>query len=170
MFVLNIRKIRLKRNITQKALADTLGVSRQALCMWEAEKRELKASTLKMIAGALNVTTDELITTPRAAKALNDPERRSTMLPNPKTPIKPLAAKPAEPKEIMFELNAAGVKKPAVTGSFINWDAKGIAMKKNLKGVYQASVLLKPGEYQYKFIADGNWWTDPANPATVSNG
>ncbi len=36
-------------------------------------------------------------------------------------------------------------------------------------GKWAASLLLIPGTYQYQFIVDGKWMTDPANPDSVDN-
>jgi len=57
----NLKYIRRKNNITQKHLADSLGVSRQAVCMWEAGKRELKATTLFKVAKVFEVSVDEIM-------------------------------------------------------------------------------------------------------------
>lgn len=56
--------------------------------------------------------------------------------------------------------NAAKV---VVTGSFNRWNPNGIEMKKNSSGWY-LPVYLRDGTYAYKFIADRQWLTDPANP------
>jgi len=61
MFGRNIKRIRERNNKTQKDLADYLGVSRQAVCMWETGKRDLKATTLNRIAKIFNVSIDEII-------------------------------------------------------------------------------------------------------------
>jgi len=58
---LYLRKLRKLHNLTQKYLAKKLGVSRQALCMWEANKREIKISFLKKISKIFNVSVDEII-------------------------------------------------------------------------------------------------------------
>ena len=57
----NLKKIRERNNITQKYLADALGVSRQAVCMWETGKRDLKASTLNKMSKVFDVSIDEII-------------------------------------------------------------------------------------------------------------
>jgi hypothetical protein len=35
---------------------------------------------------------------------------------------------------------------------------------------WKIPYVLGPGNYQYKFIVDGNWITDPSNPNIVSDG
>lgn len=36
-------------------------------------------------------------------------------------------------------------------------------------GVWKLSVPLKKGAYEYKFLVDGSWITDPGNPRTKRN-
>ena len=51
-----------------------------------------------------------------------------------------------------------------LTGDFSNWNPKGIPMTKQPDGTWVARIDLEPGEYEYKFVVDGNWMTDPMNP------
>jgi pullulanase len=51
-----------------------------------------------------------------------------------------------------------------VAGSFTSWGDKAVDMVKNTDGIWQLTLPLKPGNYQYKFIlGDSNWITDPGN-------
>ncbi len=58
----------------------------------------------------------------------------------------------------------------AVAGEFNNWSASANPLVKDGVGIWRASVPLKPGRYQYKFVVDGNWKTDPANSETAPDG
>lgn len=60
-------------------------------------------------------------------------------------------------------------KKVVLTGSFNNWNTDELLMEK-VPGGWRTSYALSPGNYEYKFIADGNWITDPANPYTSGTG
>jgi 1,4-alpha-glucan branching enzyme len=42
-------------------------------------------------------------------------------------------------------------------------------MKKDKKGIWKATVSLKPGRYEYRFLVDGNWENDPSCAGCVSN-
>ncbi len=53
-------------------------------------------------------------------------------------------------------------RKVVVTGNFLNWDPKGLDMRKNGEG-WSLPIYLRDGTYAYKFIADGKWITDAAN-------
>ena len=69
---------------------------------------------------------------------------------------------------VCFEYHDAVGKSVAVTGSFSDWRPK--AMKdQNGDGIYRCRLLLVPGVYQYKFVADGQWRTDSLNPDFVPN-
>lgn len=57
-----------------------------------------------------------------------------------------------------------------VTGSFNGWNTDANPMTKNDAGVWTATLSLPPGETTYKFIVDGQWKTDPANPSVVEDG
>jgi len=52
----------------------------------------------------------------------------------------------------------------SLTGDFTDWNPTGIEMTKQSDGNWFAKIELKPGEYEYKFVVDGNWTTDPMNP------
>ena len=47
-----------------------------------------------------------------------------------------------------------------LVGDFNNWDTNSDRMI-NKGGEFQREVHLAPGEYQYKFLVDGEWYADP---------
>jgi hypothetical protein len=53
-------------------------------------------------------------------------------------------------------------QKVVLAGSFNNWNEKELRMQKTLHG-WRLPVYLKDGTYEYKFIVDDNWITDPGN-------
>lgn len=56
-------------------------------------------------------------------------------------------------------------------GSFNGWNRTNIPMMDNDgDGIFEATVALEPGIYQYKFFADGEELVDPENPNKISNG
>jgi transcriptional regulator with XRE-family HTH domain len=158
MFGANIKKYREIRGLSQKQLADKLGVSRQAMCMWESEKRELKATVLKKIAKILFVSVDDIISNEKKPKAKKSLKKDSVML------------KQLKPKSVRFQINAPDANTVFLTGCFNNWKSSTTPLKKNSKGTWTVDIELKPGEYQYKFIVDDDWWIDPTNEQTISNG
>jgi cyclomaltodextrinase / maltogenic alpha-amylase / neopullulanase len=56
-------------------------------------------------------------------------------------------------------------------GSFNNWDRQNLPMTdKNSDGIYEITIQLEPGRYEYKFYADGEEILDLSNPEQVPNG
>ena len=149
----SIKKLRKIHNVTQNDLAQWLGVSRQAISMWEANKREIKASTLNKIANVFGVTVDEVL-----GIKLDPATRKEGKM------LGRIMA-----KKVSFELVAPQANRVALTGDFKNWDRKGIPMKKDKDGTWRIEVPLPPGRYEYKFIVDNEWKTDPANTQTSGN-
>lgn len=57
----------------------------------------------------------------------------------------------------------------SVVGDLTNWNPNVLFMQ-NINGVWQTTLTLNPGRYQYQIVADGNWFLDPNNPVQVENG
>lgn len=57
-----IHRIREERGITRNELAENVGCHYREILRWETSTQEPKASTLKKIADALNVSLDYLVT------------------------------------------------------------------------------------------------------------
>ncbi len=55
-----------------------------------------------------------------------------------------------------------------LVGDFNNWNPQSDRMVKR-KGSFQKTMRLAPGEYQYKFLVDGEWHCDPSSPRQVPN-
>ena len=135
----NLKRIREKKKMTQQQLAERLGVSRQAVCLWEADKREMKATILHKIVNVLKVNANELV-------RVIEHDR----------------------KNIQFEFRDAGAKEVFVSGDFTNWDKK-LPLRRLPRGIWRRKIGLKPGRYEYKFIVDGAWRIDPHNDNHVRN-
>lgn len=61
-------------------------------------------------------------------------------------------------------------QKITLFGSFNNWNREQLALTDpDGDGVYEITIPLKPGRYEYKFYVDGKEVLDPANPDKVSN-
>lgn len=56
-----------------------------------------------------------------------------------------------------------------VAGDFNDWQPIRKLEDKNGDGVYRCRLLLVPGEYQYKFLVDDQWRSDPLNPDFIPN-
>lgn len=58
----------------------------------------------------------------------------------------------------------------SVFGSFNSWARGAWPLEETAPGVYERSLFLAPGDYQYLFQVDGAEIRDPANPDSVGNG
>lgn len=75
----------------------------------------------------------------------------------------------AKKRKVMFSLEAAMANKVVLTGDFNNWNLKSHPMKNDGNGMWSKAVMLSPGQYEYKFLIDGNWREDPRNEQTCPN-
>jgi transcriptional regulator with XRE-family HTH domain len=149
----SIKFLRKRYKVTQSDLAQWLGVSRQAISMWEANKREIKASTLNKIAHVFGVSLDEVLKSQRSSSS----DKEGKMFGRFKL------------RRVSFVISAPQAKRVALTGDFKKWDAKGIPMRRSTDGIWRANLQLRPGRYEYKFIVDNTWLTDPNNNQTAVN-
>ena len=72
-------------------------------------------------------------------------------------------------RRVTLTLKTPKANEAILMGDFNDWNAKRHPMKKNKDGVWEKSVMLPPGRYEYKFLVDGQWWTDPKNEETCHN-
>lgn len=87
-------------------------------------------------------------------------------------PAKSLAAKPTSKSvtpSTEFNLYAPEAGEVLLAGDFCNWQGETCRMRRVKDGNWKKSLNLKPGRYEYRFVVDGHWWTDPENPARQQN-
>jgi 1,4-alpha-glucan branching enzyme len=68
-----------------------------------------------------------------------------------------------------FVYPAPEADKVSLAGDFNNWDTLANLMKKNKKGIWEITLNLKPGRYEYRFYADEKWEKDPSCTECVLN-
>ena len=72
--------------------------------------------------------------------------------------------------EYSFRLKAyPDAKRVYLAGSFNGWNPNELLMRKTDNG-WILPYKLASGNYEYKFIIDGNWINDPVNPYTIGSG
>lgn len=71
MFGEKLKQLRLENNITQKELADFLGVTPKAVSFYELNQREPSMDVIVKIAQKFNVPTDYLLDNPHKANVEN---------------------------------------------------------------------------------------------------
>lgn len=72
-------------------------------------------------------------------------------------------------KKVKFSVKVSQADKVMLAGDFNNWDSSSIPLSKNRQNIWEKELKLKPGRYEYKFIVDGNWITDPNNSKKIQN-
>ena len=78
-------------------------------------------------------------------------------------------ARASEDGNTTFKLKGfPNAKEVVLTGSFNRWDEHLFKMHQTDDG-WIITLQINPGEYEYKFIVDGNWMEDPNNPAKRIN-
>ncbi len=73
------------------------------------------------------------------------------------------------PKRIDLTLNMPQARSAAVAGSFNNWDLHQTPMRKDSGNGWKATLSLPPGRYEYRFVVDGKWISDPNAKESVTN-
>lgn len=72
-------------------------------------------------------------------------------------------------KQITFSITLPDAQSVALSGDFNAWNTSSHPMKKNARGQWRRVIHLAPGRYEYKFLVDGRWVTDPRNPQVAKN-
>ncbi len=80
-----------------------------------------------------------------------------------------LLIKNTDLEEVKFSLQDKNYKKVQIKGEMNSWNASATPLKK-INGVWETTVLINKGLYQYLYVVDGKEMKDPDNPVTVSNG
>jgi chromosome partitioning protein len=72
---------------------------------------------------------------------------------------------------IRFRLRAPEASEVYLTGDFNHWNPGGIPLEPHpvQAGVWQVTLPLPVGNYEYRYIIDGRWLTDPEHGETVVN-
>jgi 1,4-alpha-glucan branching enzyme len=66
-------------------------------------------------------------------------------------------------KRCLFSLLAPRAKDVRLAADFTNWEKKPLVMDrmKPRSRTFAVVIDLPPGRYEYKFLVDGEWRTDP---------
>ncbi|MFB3891585.1 MAG: glycogen-binding domain-containing protein [Phycisphaerae bacterium] len=62
---------------------------------------------------------------------------------------------------------SGGCSKVHIAADFTNW--KPVPLAKQKDGTFAGDFPLQSGSYQYRFIVDGNWTSDPDNSLHATN-
>lgn len=72
-------------------------------------------------------------------------------------------------QKITFSFESSNAKEVILMGDFNNWNRKKHPMKKDDNGKWTKALILPPGQYEYKFLVDGQWQQDPQNNRICPN-
>ena len=74
-----------------------------------------------------------------------------------------------EEHEVLLELVAPTAREVMVAGDFNDWRPATTPMLKTEAGDWGVHLLLRAGEYQYRFVVDGRWIEDPEADRHAAN-
>lgn len=72
-------------------------------------------------------------------------------------------------KKVSFSIDAGYAREVYLVGEFNNWKPGVHPMKNNGKGKWKKQLQLSEGTFEYKFLVDNQWVTDPENIQTCPN-
>lgn len=72
-------------------------------------------------------------------------------------------------RKVKFLLESADAHEVTLVGDFNHWDPKTHPMKNDGNGIWNKTLMLTAGKYEYKFLIDGDWKLDPQNDQTCPN-
>ncbi len=111
--------------------------------------------------------SNALTSQPRKKSSMQPRHARDTTAARPVAPPERATERPVE-KPVDFVLHMPAAKSASVAGSFNGWDANRTPLRKDASG-WKATLWLPPGRYQYRFVVDGEWMSDPRAKESVPN-
>ena len=92
---------------------------------------------------------------------------RSSTVARPVPPPAKTVERPPE-KPVEFTLKKPQAKSVMLAGTFNGWDPKRTPMRNRANG-WCATLWLPPGRYEYRFVVDGEWMSDPHERDSAPN-
>jgi 1,4-alpha-glucan branching enzyme len=72
--------------------------------------------------------------------------------------------------EVTFILDRPDAREVFLCGDFNQWAPESLRMIRRVgAGRWEKHLTLPPGRYEYRFVVDGQWMSDPQAPAGVPN-
>ena len=90
---------------------------------------------------------------------------------NPPPAVQPVSERfPAlEEQEITFTVLAPEAREVSVVGSFNGWRPNATPLNNTGTGEWAVRLMLRSGQYEYRFAVDGRWSEDPRASQHVAN-
>jgi 1,4-alpha-glucan branching enzyme len=74
-----------------------------------------------------------------------------------------------EEQEITFRILAPEAREVSVVGSFNGWRPNATPLNNTGAGEWAIRLMLRSGQYEYRFAVDGRWSEDPRASQHVPN-
>ena len=86
-------------------------------------------------------------------------------------PTQPISERfPAlEEQEVVLTFFAPDARMVGVAGSFNDWNPLANPLEHTSVGEWSVRLMLRSGQYEYRFVADGVWADDPQAGQRVAN-
>jgi hypothetical protein len=90
---------------------------------------------------------------------------------NPQPQIQPVSERfpVLEEQEITLTFLAPEAKEVNVAGNFNSWRPDATPLKNTGDGEWAVRLMLRSGQYEYRFLVDGQWNEDPGASQRVTN-
>ena len=72
-------------------------------------------------------------------------------------------------KKTTFKFMAPEAQSVLLAGEFNSWNPDVHPLERTSNGLWEVSIDLSPGRYEYRFLVDGQWQNDPNCTAFASN-
>ena len=72
-------------------------------------------------------------------------------------------------RRLEFSLDCPNADAVFLAGDFNDWNVRKHPMRKNADGIWEKTIYVFPGSYEYKFFVDGLWQMDPNNSECCTN-
>src|ERR1039458_5016151 len=94
---------------------------------------------------------------------------QSTTVARPVAPKNTRSGQRPVEKPVEFILHMPQARSVAVAGTFNDWDVSRLSMSPGPGGAWKVTVWLPAGRYEYRFVVDGQWMSDPGARESVQN-
>jgi 1,4-alpha-glucan branching enzyme len=86
-------------------------------------------------------------------------------------PVQPIAERfPAlEEQEVVLTFRAPAARVVQVAGTFNGWRPEAGLLTQTGAGEWSIRLMLKSGQYEYRFVVDGAWTDDPRATESAAN-
>lgn len=72
-------------------------------------------------------------------------------------------------KKIEFKFFAPLARNVALAGTFNSWSVDSFPLKPSRDGQWKGALNLTPGRYEYRYVIDGRWESDPATDSVPNS-